>query len=848
MKRTLSLLVALALLLACSGAPLSAAAAPLDGADLPPVFSQNNVAPEYPEAAPAAVALPENAVHAPELDKVLNVTDGTLEFYTPAEAEDGYYPWAAEEGYAKSTNQGVDSWYVDSTYTIPSASVVNTTVETEEGEILYFRYRVSSESADRLRFYVDGQQVRSWSGEVDWAVYFYQLEAGTHVLQWEYTKDAGTAELEDTAYLDDVYVGAPKAVTGVEIQETASVAGYRRVQLTWDVLPDVAFNREVTFTSSDESIATVDENGVVTGVTQGEAVITATTKDGGFTDTCQVSVTGDQMPVQIYGFVDTLFAGIINGLPAFRSMAHWYTFSDVYPGQPQQLGMMPDSTADARVNILCAELVDDTVYGYTMDGRFFAMDLDSLQRGEPSVEYKDVPQNDDFFFYPAEMAYDHSNDVMYVVNALHDLYEVDLETGEIDLDSGRPIYGELPGADGIVARGMDYILGFAIDLDGNAYVMIAGFGAAWGGNGCSRLASLDLETGEYTVIGQTTAQAYQEQSMCFDPNTGKLYWAQWATIYDSEVMNLFIVDTETAALEDCGRVGEYGAHVLGMFIPLCKHDSNVKAVEEKAATCTEEGHTAYWQCQTCGKYFADEALIEEISWEDTITPALGHKTELRNAKEATCTEDGYTGDEVCTVCGEIMKQGEVIPAHCPSKAFADLNTDRWYHEYTDYVIAQELMNGMDETHFAPEGNLTRGMLVTTLYRLAGEPEVAEAATFTDVKAGRYYAEAVAWAEDLGIAKGMTATAFQPEGTVTRQQAATFLYRYVTEYLKQEAVEGADLTGFADGGKVQDYAKTAMSWAVAEGFFEGYGDGTLRPRASLTRAQMAKLLTILDQNF
>ena len=248
MKRTLSLLVALALLLACSGAPLSAAAAPLDGADLPPVFSQNNVAPEHPEEAPAAIAVPENAVHAPELDKVLNVTDGTLEFYTPAEAEaeNGYYPWAAEEGYARSTNQGIDSSYVDSTdstYTIPSASVVNTTVETKAGEILYFRYRVSSESTDRLRFYIDGQQVSRWSGDVDWAVYFYQLEAGTHVLQWEYTKDGVAARLEDTAYLDDVYVGAPKAVTGVEIQETASVPGYRRVQLTWDVLPDVAFNR-----------------------------------------------------------------------------------------------------------------------------------------------------------------------------------------------------------------------------------------------------------------------------------------------------------------------------------------------------------------------------------------------------------------------------------------------------------------------------------------------------------------------------------------------------------------------------------------------------------------------------
>ena len=214
----------------------------------------------------------------------------------------------------------------------------------------------------------------------------------------------------------------------------------------------------------------------------------------------------------------------------------------------------------------------------------------------------------------------------------------------------------------------------------------------------------------------------------------------------------------------------------------------------------------------------------------------------------TCTEDGYTGDEVCTVCGEIVKEGQVIPAHCPSKAFADLNTDRWYHEYTDYVIARELMNGMDETHFAPEGNLTRGQLVTTLYRLAGEPEVAEPATFSDVKAGRYYTEAVAWGEDLGIVKGMTDDTFSPEGTVTREQAATFLYRYVTNYLKQEPGQGADLKAFADGGKVQDYAKTAMSWAVAEGFFEGYGDGTLRPGAVLTRAQMAKLLTILDRDF
>ena len=281
----------------------------------------------------------------------------------------------------------------------------------------------------------------------------------------------------------------------------------------------------------------------------------------------------------------------------------------------------------------------------------------------------------------------------------------------------------------------------------------------------------------------------------------------------------------------CGY--EYHDHFTA---PLGHGATEVK--NAKGATCTEDGYTGDEVCTVCGQI---------VKQGETI-PALGHKTELRNAKEATCTEDGYTGDEVCTVCGEIVKEGQVIPAHCPSKAFADLNTDRWYHEYTDYVIARELMNGMDETHFAPEGNLTRGQLVTTLYRLAGEPEVTEKATFTDLRAGAYYADAVAWAQDLGIAKGMTETQFAPEKTVSREQTATFLYRYVTNYLKQEPGQGADLKAFADGGKVQDYAKTAMSWAVAEGFFEGYGDGTLRPGAVLTRAQMAKLLTILDREF
>ena len=182
---------------------------------------------------------------------------------------------------------------------------------------------------------------------------------------------------------------------------------------------------------------------------------------------------------------------------------------------------------------------------------------------------------------------------------------------------------------------------------------------------------------------------------------------------------------------------------------------------------------------------------------------------------------------------------------CPSQAFADLDTTQWYHEYTDYVIGNGLMNGVGNNRFAPNGSTTRAMLVTTLYRLADSPEAGEGSTFTDVAEGAWYADAIAWAQDVGIAKGVTGTRFAPNSNVTREQAATFLYRFVTEYLKVEPAESTDLSVYKDADKISGYAKTAVAWATAEGLFQGFEDGTMQPKGTLTRAQMAKLLTILD---
>ena len=101
---------------------------------------------------------------------------------------------------------------------------------------------------------------------------------------------------------------------------------------------------------------------------------------------------------------------------------------------------------------------------------------------------------------------------------------------------------------------------------------------------------------------------------------------------------------------------------------------------------------------------------------------------------------------------------------------------------------------------------------------------------------------------MGLAKGVTDTRFAPETAVTREQAVTFLYRYVTLILEQETMDGGDLNVFQDSDRISQFAREAMAWATAEGFLEGYGDGKVGPKNPVTRAQMAKFLTILSKNF
>ena len=180
--------------------------------------------------------------------------------------------------------------------------------------------------------------------------------------------------------------------------------------------------------------------------------------------------------------------------------------------------------------------------------------------------------------------------------------------------------------------------------------------------------------------------------------------------------------------------------------------------------------------------------------------------------------------------------------------FRDVPKNAWYRKSVEFVYVNGYMNGMSDTQFAPKSTVTRGMMVTVLYRIAGAPEVSasDAAYFSDSQ-GKYYTDAVGWAKANGIVNGISATRFGPGNNITLQDAMTIFYRYAVEYLGMDGSCSGDLSGFVDSGKVSGYARDAISWAVDRGIMNGAaGNGgmMLSPKNHLTRAEAAKLLQSL----
>ena len=338
----------------------------------------------------------------------------------------------------------------------------------------------------------------------------------------------------------------------------------------------------------------------------------------------------------------------------------------------------------------------------------------------------------------------------------------------------------------------------------------------------------------------------------------------------------------------CARCGVQ----IDEVIPAKGHDYSYADVRTEP-TCTESGHYK-GTCPRCGKDY------------DDVIPALGHDWgEWVVAQEPTATTTGYryhicarcnarVGEDIpklhthtwdagvvtqkptatepgvktytCTICNE--QKTESIPATgvpdvcpggptCPGYAFRDMPApDNWAHAGLDYCIYRGYINGLSATSVDPGGTCTRAQLVCILYRIQGELKVVEGyeldklrAPFDDVPRGQWYTDAIWWAKLTGIVNGTSATTFDPNGRITREQLAAILYRYTAKYAPDATGNAASLADYPDAGSVSAYARDAMAWAVGNGLIKGLPHGKtdyLEPGGSTTRAQVATILMRYEQ--
>ena len=276
-------------------------------------------------------------------------------------------------------------------------------------------------------------------------------------------------------------------------------------------------------------------------------------------------------------------------------------------------------------------------------------------------------------------------------------------------------------------------------------------------------------------------------------------------------------------------------------IPMTEHELTSVVT---APTCTELGYTTH-SCKHC-----------DYSYTDTPVGALGHAWDMGVVAAApTLTATGKL-IQTCTVCHE--QKETVLPMltlceggeGCPSSAYVDVpESTHWAHVGIDFVLKSGLFYGTSDTTFEPDGEMTRAMLVTVLYRLEGQPKPTTENPFGDVAAGTWYTDAVIWAAENKIVNGIGGDLFDPDGSVTREQMAAILYRY-SVFKGLTMTQGAFAMTYPDEAGISAYALEAMRWANAEKLINGTElDGTvyLDPQGSATRAQVAAILMRYVQN-
>lgn len=284
-------------------------------------------------------------------------------------------------------------------------------------------------------------------------------------------------------------------------------------------------------------------------------------------------------------------------------------------------------------------------------------------------------------------------------------------------------------------------------------------------------------------------------------------------------------------------------------------NNNVYTVSRQHSGSSSSGTTTSYNVNvnaaTNGAVAADKKTASKgTTVTVTASPSKGYVVDAvkvvdKDGKDVAVTEKD--GKYVFTMPASAVTVTGSFKAETPAPValpFTDVKSGNWFYDAVKYAYAQGLMTGTSATTFAPNGTMNRAMIVTVLYRLEKSPAVTGASKFTDVPAGQWYSDTVAWAAANKIVNGYDETTFGPMNAVTREQMAAILFRYEQVKGLENVTLEENLNRFPDQNKISAYAIPALQWAVGQKIINGNADGTLDPTGTATRAQVAQIFTNL----
>ena len=468
----------------------------------------------------------ENPPSTMTLNEALNVEGGNIEFTNSGDyidSENGNYIWRVEDDHIASPETGL----------YQKKAVITAEITANEGEIVAFDFICdvldSTYVSGGLLFSIDDRPLETgrgygYAGFYDWTHKEYALTAGKHTLKWVYQLSMNAS---GCAKLDNVYVGEPVHPSEIVLQDTAEVGMNCRVPLTYEVLPEEAFNKDVVFTSSDESIAVVLEDGNVVGMKTGTATITAATVDGGLVDTCEVTVIKSEVgSAELFAY-DGVYS---------REQSRWHTVLYKFSsGLPERAEVAAELSSEEvkDCNVVSCAYVNGKIYGYMTSGyrefRYIVID-----EATQTVDYWGRTN----MLHPQSMAYDYSTNTMYAVayasqsNSKYAIYSVDIDTGDLTM----------------IAELSENVTEIAVSRDGKIYGFLA-----------HTIDEIDKTTGEVTRLFYFQApDGYSKipwKAVC-DFQTGLFYVLYESRTYSQGNINhnLYEINVDEHTARSCGYV------------------------------------------------------------------------------------------------------------------------------------------------------------------------------------------------------------------------------------------------------------------------------------------------------